>query len=449
MKINEIIQYTLGLCLLLTLSAAACITEETAQGSTARQTNPKSLRLEDYIYEDHIRTVQFYRNDDPFSFPIMYLNDPSSFLNLEFDELITPNESASNFWVDFIHCNADWEKSNLLPIEYIDGFMYDQIYDWTVSQNTLIPYVHYWYKFPGDENSRIKTSGNYIMRVYRDGDDRDVVLTRRFVVADRKVNIDPNLGLSMNVGQRNALQNIAFDLHPGGLRIIDPYNDLMVKILVNGRWDNHKADMRPQFINEKTYTYDFNSGVEFPGGNEYRRFDIRSTRVQANNVEDIEHRDSLYYFTLYEDQSRTKMRFSSQQDFNGNYFISVQEFPDADFSSDYVLVKFRLEIADEFPEGDVYVFGKLSDWRCAPEAKMTYNTVRGRYEAELLLKQGMYDYAYVFQPDGNKPKNETLFEGSFNQTENYYTILVYYRSPGGRADELVGLNLVNYYDDQR
>ena len=441
--------YFLACCFAFLMTAATCVTEEGAQQSTARQSNQKTLRYEDHIYENSIRTIQFYRNEDPFSYPMLFLNDPDGFLMLEFDELMVPDESASNFSVDFVHCDANWEKSGLLPIEYIEGFMYDQIFNWNFSQNTLIPYVHYEYKFPSDPNARITTSGNYLLRVYRDGDQRDVVLTRRFIVADRKVNIDPNLGLSMNVGQRSRLQNIAFDLYPGNLQLIDPYSDLKVKILVNGRWDNHKADFRPQFVNDNKITYDFNSSVEFQGGNEYRRFDIRSMRYYSNQVQEIQHRDSLYYVRLYEDQPRNKSRYSSNQDFNGNFLIDVQEFPNADFSSDYVIVKFILSVSDEMPEGDVYVFGKLSDWQCTPENKMTFNQVNRRYEAELFLKQGMYDYAYVFQPDGDRKKNETLFEGSFNQTENFYTILVYYRSPAGRADQLVGMKHINYYHDQR
>jgi len=35
------------------------------------------------------------------------------------------------------------------------------------------------------------------------------------------------------------------------------------------------------------------------------------------------------------------------------------------------------------------------------------------------------------------------FEGSFNNTENRYDILVYYRPPGSRSDLLIGYQEVN------
>ena len=58
------------------------------------------------------------------------------------------------------------------------------------------------------------------------------------------------------------------------------------------------------------------------------------------------------------------------------------------------------------------------------------------------VKQGVYDYQYVWlAADG--VLNNTYFEGSHIETENNYQILVYYRKPGGRWDELVGFTQLN------
>jgi len=69
---------------------------------------------------------------------------------------------------------------------------------------------------------------------------------------------------------------------------------------------------------------------------------------------------------------------------------------------------------------------------------MVYNEDDGTYEALLYLKQGYYDYQYVFLPDGKRIADESIVEGSHFETENKYTILVYYRPVGGRYDQLVG-----------
>ena len=62
----------------------------------------------------------------------------------------------------------------------------------------------------------------------------------------------------------------------------------------------------------------------------------------------------------------------------------------------------------------------------------------GRYEAALLLKQGYYNYGYVFVPDGERRGRMPAGDGSFYEAENEYTILVYYRPAAGRYDRLVG-----------
>ena len=65
------------------------------------------------------------------------------------------------------------------------------------------------------------------------------------------------------------------------------------------------------------------------------------------------------------------------------------------------------------------------------------------YETSLFLKQGYYDYSYLTRnPDGSNGSFENT-EGNFFETENNYTILVYYRPLGGRTDELVGFTRVN------
>jgi hypothetical protein len=76
---------------------------------------------------------------------------------------------------------------------------------------------------------------------------------------------------------------------------------------------------------------------------------------------------------------------------------------------------------------------------------MEYNAEKGVYERALFLKQGYYDYCYA-TIDRKDPKRLASFEfteGNYWESENNYTILVYYRQLAGRADELVGVANVN------
>jgi uncharacterized iron-regulated protein len=55
-----------------------------------------------------------------------------------------------------------------------------------------------------------------------------------------------------------------------------------------------------------------------------------------------------------------------------------------------------------------------------------------------MIKQGFTNYAYTLSdPDGNLD-HENAIDGNFSQTENQYTILVYYRENNQRYDRIIG-----------
>jgi hypothetical protein len=85
----------------------------------------------------------------------------------------------------------------------------------------------------------------------------------------------------------------------------------------------------------------------------------------------------------------------------------------------------------------------MTNYECNETNRMTYNGSAGVYEATLYLKQGYYNYMYGIIPKGGHQLNMESTEGNWWETENDYTVLVYYRPIGGRADELIGLRNFN------
>jgi hypothetical protein len=74
---------------------------------------------------------------------------------------------------------------------------------------------------------------------------------------------------------------------------------------------------------------------------------------------------------------------------------------------------------------------------------MIYNSEKSEYRAKILLKQGYYNYIYVFLQDNSPVIDVTTVEGTHQETENDYTILVYHRPTASRYDQLVGIKKVN------
>jgi hypothetical protein len=61
------------------------------------------------------------------------------------------------------------------------------------------------------------------------------------------------------------------------------------------------------------------------------------------------------------------------------------------------------------------------------------------------LKQGYYNYEYVYiDPQAPAPTPDiSESEGHWHETENDYTILLYYRPFGARYDQIIGYLKIN------
>jgi radical SAM protein with 4Fe4S-binding SPASM domain len=77
------------------------------------------------------------------------------------------------------------------------------------------------------------------------------------------------------------------------------------------------------------------------------------------------------------------------------------------------------------------------------EFKLRYKYASKMYTASILLKQGIYNYLYIFGPDKNGKTDAKLCEGSHFNTENDYTVLFYHRAYTNEFDELIGYTRLN------
>jgi len=132
-----------------------------------------------------------------------------------------------------------------------------------------------------------------------------------------------------------------------------------------------------------------------------------------------------------------------ENDLNGRYLVKNDRANDPELESDYVMVHFSLETPMPLTGGDIYIFGGLSDWQCGPSNLMKYNPQLKLYEGELLLKQGFYDYQYVYSEKGSQKIDNILLEGSHVETENDYHLFIYYHGFSSRFDRLIGYKTIN------
>jgi len=432
-----------SLLVLLSCCLLGCpaILETSADGGA--YANP--LIYNDHVYERNIRTVQLYRAPVEESYPVLYkgLSEP---LILEFDELLPQDQRESNFFVDIINCDMNWNPSGMVPIEFYEGFTQQRIQNFTRSSFTKIPYVHYEYAFP-QEGEFFKRSGNYLIKVYRNSDPNDLVLTRRFVVVDSRIQVQSRYFLDGRI-ERQEFDQFSFEILYKGLKdVFNPATDLKVKVLQNFRWDNAFDMGRPQFQRVNSLEYQLNINRDFKGGQTFRRLNLRSVRFYSESMQDVEERENLYDVFLFADEGVRQTQLGPRFDRNGSYSVQVQEWDRPDENADYVRTHFALKRSAPFPENkEVYVFGRFSDWQCLPEFRMDWSEQYLRYQTDVLLKQGIYDYQYVVKYSDDEIPDERPLEGRRRLTENFYTLLVYFRAPGDRSDQLIGFQPFNYYE---
>lgn len=399
----------------------------------------KFIRNDNFTYNENIQTVLLYKYGFELSPPVIEFNSLES-LVLSFDDLSAEHRS---YKYTLIHCDAYWNKSQLQQMEYLEGFFEDNIDDYKYSFNTTIPYVNYFLVFP-TEYLRIKKSGNYIIRVYVGSDrDENVVLTRRFMVVDPKVTIQGNIGNSVDLNLRYTHQQVNFKVISPNYAITDSHRDLHVFVQQNGRWDNMIQHVQPRMIIGSEFDFSVQEKLAFPAGNEFRYFDMKTLKYNTDRMKSLQYDSDGYQVYLMTDLPRTYSNYMTESDINGRRLIAANDSRDPYSEGDYAWVHFLLPYQAPLADGNLYVAGTFADWQYKPFNRMNYNYDLHAYQAKILLKQGYYNYAYTFLENRSEKGDVAFIEGSFWETGNEYTILVYHRRMGDVYDQLVGVGFLN------
>ena len=331
----------------------------------------------------------------------------------------------------------------MVHTDYISGFNDELITEYKFSFNSVQRYTHFSLVFPTD-GSKITKSGNYIIKVFQDYDDQNLVLTRRFMVYDKKVEVAGTAKAATIINDRYSKQELDFVIRNPEFDINDPYDNLKVTLLQNQRFDNAITTLKPTFTKPGELTYEQDEGNVFNGGNEFRYFEDKNFKAANERISryifDEKKQNNVY---LLPEEKRTFRRYSSLSDINGKFVIRTLAGYDGSTDADYAYVHFYLPCEADLKNSDVYVFGAMSDWKYLPEFKMKYDTSFSAYVAAPYLKQGYYNYEYVELKKGKSVADETTFEANHYETENDYFILVYYKTFGTYYDQIIGYKRLN------
>lgn len=386
------------------------------------------------IYDENVKTLTVVVDGDPTLPPIMSLRKRHS-LSVEWDEM---SHDYQRYVYHLQHCNADWEPSDeIFESDFMSGLNNQLVEEYEKSFNTTQIYTHYRLRLPSQQ-LRPLISGNYRLQIFHEDDDMSEdtpVLEVQFCLYENVANIRTQVSSNTDVDFNRDHQQVTLAVGYGTLNVVDPQRELKVVVFQNRRWDNRVTGLIPNIRNNAGIEFTHNKNLIFTGGSEFHRFEILDVQRTSMGVERMEWFDPYYHATLFVDQPQHN--YTSIKDQNGVYVLRSSDDIDDATTAEYVVVHFFLQ-TPRLPGGDVYVCGQWTGEPFNPECRMEYDDINHQYHAAVMLKQGYYSYQYR-QEDGATARTE----GDFYQTENEYSVLVYYRGQGARYDQLVGYSVTN------
>lgn len=383
-----------------------------------------------------VRSLQVEVVDRWLSPPVIPLEGNEE-IEIRFDRMA---QDDNDYRYSLTHCNADWTPSGLSTMEYMVGFNHNDVDYWDYSFNTFASYTHYSIILP-NEDVQFRVSGNYVVTVFPDNDPHTPILYACFSVYENGVQVNATATSITDIGHNTEYQQVEAQVNYAHYPLQNPHTDLRMYISQNGRSDNEVVVTNPLYVRGNIIAYEHNRDMIFEAGNEYRRFEMASVRYAGVGIAGIRLVTPLYHASLNTDTPRAKGSYRYDETQHGRYLVRESGATDSNLEADYFVVHFALDMDTPLLDGSIYLNGDFTYNTLDDAYKMVYNYDTRQYENQLLLKQGAYNYQYLYVPHGGGKPTTKRIEGNFYETTNDYLVKVFYRPFGERYDRLIGITL--------
>ncbi|MGA9637259.1 DUF5103 domain-containing protein [Flavobacterium sp.] len=377
----------------------------------------------------NIKTVSFINNNQN-AVPVFELG---SGFQLQFDDLYGNN---ADYFYEIVHCDYNWEPSPIPKAEYLSGFDNQRIQNVVTSFNTLQIYSHFTLPIPNQYTQQLKLSGNYILKILNDN--REIVFSRRFILYENVATIPIQVKRARTIDNLPYMHNLDFSVNSTTITFQNPIKNVRLALFQNGNFNNAIKNITPQYTLANSLIYKYDKETQFWAGNEFMYFENKNIRFPSNFISKVDTSTEIYSTHLFTNNARGNFPYSFYQDVNGNFVVLNANAENSEIEADYSWVYFTLSAPSFRLKKDIYVVGMFNNYNLTPEYKMDYNPKKGIYEKAILIKQGFTNYNYLIADSKGVIDNENAVDGNFYQTENEYTILVYYRNNTGRYDRIIG-----------
>lgn len=374
---------------------------------------------------DNVGLVQLYPTGNEDTLPFVSMGSGQT-LTLSFD--VFEEGSGQPLSVYFYHADREWNR-DLLPAEFMTSFLSDDIRNYQISTATEVPYVHYNYVFP-NANIDFRVSGNYVIRVARQGYEDEPLFERAFFVSEdvAEIEFDFRSGLSPNGSLLQPIARVS-----KGPELADAQGfDFSACFARNGRFEQANCTQDPSLLDLLFLQFELPRTSSFPPSEPL--YEMNMGLLQTNSqIVNVDLSASPHQADLDLDYAR----FGSEYDrgaISGQPVVSevYLDGGNPDTQAEYVDVLFRFVSEGEHTlAGGVTLSGSFNNWQIDPAFSLDWNADEGYYVGNFLLKQGMYLYRYY-----TEDVDARYARSSINQP-SLFTALVYLFEPRLNTERLV------------
>lgn len=399
-----------------------------------------SYSQETSIFADDIKTLRIAVDGQEQRLPILQLGKGET-LEVSFDDL-THDYRRYSYRIE--HCTYDFKTSaQLFESEYLASPSNEEVItDYQQSLNTSVLYTHYQFSFPNSSMQPL-LSGNYRLSILREneGGEKAVVAETYFAIVEPLTVTAATVSSNTDIDYRATHQQVSLKVDISNVRgLSNPQDEIKVYVLQNRRWDNVVKNPPYTSQNGNFLLWEHARTLIFDAGNEYRKMEMLSTRYATMHINSLYKLSGIYHADVMTDFPRNNYIYDEDQ--NG---LSVVRSDDTNYDeteADYILTHFKLQMP-KLEGKRVFLNGRWTERSLNPAYELRYNDTTQAYEADVLLKQGYYNYQYLVATSPYAVAATTATEGNFFQTENEYTLLIYSRSLSDRYDRFIGFSQIH------
>lgn len=407
------------LFLMLFMNLNGCGSFGSSQNSSNRPSEPSNLFNipAQIIADDSIRSIQFHREGNPTSAPILNLGSNDQ-LQLRFEHL---SFDSKQFRVSLSHHNPDWSRSGLPPEQFMNGFYNLTLDTGELSQNNRPSYRQYSFTFP-TEQFKITKSGNYLLKI-EDADTGFIVLNLPFFVSENEGSITSTVE-RLSVPRRN-LRRLQRPVSRFSLPdfVNQPQFDLEFYFAQNRFWGRTKEADELDFSAPDHVQFELSSDNAFIGDYEFRTLTLNELSQNDNDVVDAFPSEIPPRLILRDDA----------EGFGASGLMNLAQLgpfgnPDMSLRAGYADVVFRFDMDTSIDSTEsVHLLGDFNNWSVNRSNELQFDDNTGRWATDQIIKKGTYKYKYILF-DGEEI-DDLYFDERFTDNRQQYHAFVYMRDP--------------------